>query len=306
MSRVEVAVICYNYGRFLRQCVESVLTQSHRDCRVRIIDDASTDNTPEKCAELAAEDGRVEVLRHSVNRGHIATYNEAIALAEGEYLLLLSADDYLLPGAIERAADLLDRYPQVGMLHGGWLVEWNGRRQSMLPGAAGVVTGLLEPAAFIADLARQNLVSTATAVVRTVVQKSLGGYLPELPHTADLEMWLRFALRSRVAYIDAEQAVYRRHEGNMSLRYRGLADIAQRKAALAMHLADIRALLPGGAMLGSLIHRRLSSNALYWAALAARRGSFAELLPLLSFSLSEGWRCLRTLPRVSAPPRRVV
>lgn len=302
MSRIDVAVICFNYGRFLRQCVESVLTQSHRDCRVLIIDDASSDDTVEQCARLASEDVRVEVLRHPVNRGHIATYNEAIGLATGDYLLLLSADDYLLPGALERAAEMLDRSPDAGMVHGGWLVEWNGQRQPMLPAGRGG-TRLLDPAAFIAGLARQNLVSTATAIVRTAVQKSLGGYLPELPHTADLELWLRFALHSRVGYIDAEQAVYRRHEGNMSLRWRGLADMQQRKAALDMHLPEIRNLLPGGAKLESLICRRLASNALYWAALAARHRSFADLLPLLSFSLSEAWRGVSALPRISAPPR---
>ena len=71
MSRVDVIVPCYNYGRFLRECVESVLTQPV-DVRVLIIDDASTDDTPEVAAALAAEDGRVEFRRHAVNRGHIA------------------------------------------------------------------------------------------------------------------------------------------------------------------------------------------------------------------------------------------
>jgi glycosyltransferase involved in cell wall biosynthesis len=78
MSRIDVAVICYNYGRFLRQCVDSVLAQSHKDLRVLVMDDASTDATPEVCAELAARDPRVAIHRHPVNLGHIQTYNEAI------------------------------------------------------------------------------------------------------------------------------------------------------------------------------------------------------------------------------------
>ena len=79
MSRVDVIVPCYNYGRFLRECVESVLGQPV-DVRVLIIDDASTDDTPEVAAALAAEDARVEFRRHAVNRGHIATYNEGLGV----------------------------------------------------------------------------------------------------------------------------------------------------------------------------------------------------------------------------------
>ena len=58
MSRVDVIVPCYNYGRFLRECVESVLSQPV-EVRVLIIDDASTDDTPEVAAALAAEDANL-------------------------------------------------------------------------------------------------------------------------------------------------------------------------------------------------------------------------------------------------------
>ena len=117
MSRVDVIVPCYNYGRFLRECVESVLTQPV-DVRVLIIDDASTDDTPEVAAALAAEDARVEFRRHAVNRGHIATYNEGLEWVSGDYNLLLSADDLLVEGALLRASRLMDANPDVGLVYG--------------------------------------------------------------------------------------------------------------------------------------------------------------------------------------------
>src|SRR5690348_14683949 len=112
VSTVDVIVPSYRYGRFLRQCVESVLTQSVRNVRVLIIDDASPDNTSEVAAGLASEDGRVEWRRHTANIGHIATYNEGIEWVSARYTLLLSADDYLLPGALERAVNLMDAHPE--------------------------------------------------------------------------------------------------------------------------------------------------------------------------------------------------
>src|SRR5256885_7498232 len=107
MTQVDVVVPCYNYAGFLRQCVESVLSQEGVDVRVLIIDDCSKDATPEVGAALAAQDARVEFRRHAVNHGHIATYNEGLLdWAAGEFSLLLSADDVLIPGAFARATRL--------------------------------------------------------------------------------------------------------------------------------------------------------------------------------------------------------
>src|SRR4051794_33278755 len=117
MSRVDVIVPCYKYAHFLRECVESVLNQPV-DVRVLILDDASPDDTPGVAAGLIARDRRVEYRRHEVNRGHIATYNEGIDWASGEYMLLLSADDLVTPGAFGRAVRLMDEHRDVGLTYG--------------------------------------------------------------------------------------------------------------------------------------------------------------------------------------------
>src|SRR5579884_1695444 len=111
MSQVDVVIPCYNYARFLHQCVQSVLSQEGVDVRVLIIDDASKDETPQVGAALAAQDKRVEFRRHRTNHGHIATYNEGlIDWAAGEFSLLLSADDVLIPGSFARAVKLLSQH----------------------------------------------------------------------------------------------------------------------------------------------------------------------------------------------------
>ena len=118
VSSVDVVVPCYRYGHFLRECVESVLNQSGVNVRVLIIDDASPDNTAELSTALVNEDPRVGFIRHRENKGHITTYNEGIEWASADYFLLLSADDYLLPGALSRAAELMDAHPEVGLTFG--------------------------------------------------------------------------------------------------------------------------------------------------------------------------------------------
>jgi hypothetical protein len=235
VSSVDVVVPCYRYGHFLRECVESVLAQPGPRVRVLIIDDASPDNTGEVAAELAKGESRVSVVRHASNKGHIATYNEGIEWASADYMLILSADDYLLPGALTHSATLMDAYPEVGFTFGN-VIELRDNRD-LNRGSVDVITKagwrILRGLEFIELSASRNIVPTPTAVVRTALQKRLGGYLKDLPHSGDMEMWLRLAAHASVGSLEACQAVYRRHSGNMSLNYMALLpDLQQRKAAL--------------------------------------------------------------------------
>src|SRR5262245_6959171 len=118
MKRVDVIVPCYNYGRYLNECVRSILSQEGVDVRVLIIDDASPDDSAEVAARLAAADSRVEARRHATNQGHIATYNEGLEWGTADYTLLLAADDMLTPGSLPRSVRPLEAHPEVGFTHG--------------------------------------------------------------------------------------------------------------------------------------------------------------------------------------------
>jgi len=87
MSSVSVVIPCYKYGHFLEDAVGSVLDdQEGVDVRVLIIDDASPDDSAEVARKIAARDPRVEVIVHTTNKGHIATYNEGLLdWADGDY-----------------------------------------------------------------------------------------------------------------------------------------------------------------------------------------------------------------------------
>ena len=67
---------------------------------------------------MAQDDPRVSVIAHSRNCGHIETYNEGIAAASADYFLLLSADDMLVPGALQRAIEVMDANPDVVLTYG--------------------------------------------------------------------------------------------------------------------------------------------------------------------------------------------
>lgn len=295
MSSIDVIVPCYRYGRFLRQCVESILSQDAGRIRVLIIDDHSPDETSEVGPALAREDTRVTYRRHPVNRGHIATYNEGIEWLKADYMLLLSADDYLLPGSFRRAFALLDADSRIGLCFGPAVVQQaDGSTVASRPK---VLADAKEPVVFEgADFIRHaaierasNIVPTPTAIVRTSLLQRVGGYRVDLPHSADFELWLRLAANGRVAAVSAPQAVYRRHENNMSTAYlqdSNLTDLQQRRAAVDAFLTACEASFPPARKLHGELLRHLAREMLHCASDAFNHGRFDQSARLRSMALT--------------------
>jgi len=242
MSSVDVIVPCYRYGHFLRECVESVLAQSGVDVHVLVIDDNSPDNTSEIGAQLASEDSRVTFLKHSTNVGNIDTYNEGIDWCSSDYMLLLSADDYLLPGSLARALAVLDAHPDAVLACGQAVVADEGQPFShILPEEQRPTYTIITGDDFIETACEHsfgNPIYTATAVVRTSAQKTVGHYNSKLPHAGDLEMWLRLARVGSVAMLDSYQAVWRRHGSNMHYLYAGVPNLRQHLLAFESALVN--------------------------------------------------------------------
>ncbi len=289
MSRVDVIIPCYKYAHYLRQCVESVLSQSHKDLRLLVIDDASPDDTPQVAQELVAQDQRVAYLRHEANRGHIATYNEGLEWAAGDYVLLLSADDLLTKGVLERGVTLLDDNASTGFIHGRQ-IRFDGDRPLPPCRTVSDYSWQVHPGReFLATCCEtgENPVATPTAIVRNTLLRQLGGYRHDLPHTADMELWMRLAARAPVGWLETHQAYKRMHAANMQLQYQAALDeLRHRRAAFS-------AVFEGGALglaekdhLRATAWRRLGISA-FWAASAAFDDDDASRCQeLLEFALS--------------------
>jgi glycosyltransferase involved in cell wall biosynthesis len=298
MSQVCVVIPCYKYGRYLRECVRSVLDdQPGSDVRVLIIDDASPDGSADVARQLAAADHRIEVLVHPENRGHIATFNEGIMeWADGDYCVLLSADDMLTPGALRRATEFLDAQPHVGFAYGHVVIF---QQDAPLPTARTDLRGMtIWPGrSWLGYMFRaaDNPIATAEVVVRTSLQHQVGPYDPSLPHTSDLAMWLRLAVHADVGFIRADQAYYRRHASNMSSDYATpIEGLRERRRAYDALLE--RGGLTGADGLADLVHRRFAQQALRAANRAYdRRGADPAVDELEAFAF-DSWPAAARLP----------
>jgi hypothetical protein len=236
LSTVDIVIPCYNYARYLRACVKSVLAQPGVDVRILIIDDASSDDTAEVGRELAECNRAVEFRRHTVNKGHIATYNEGLlGWSTADYVVLLSADDMLAPGSLRRAVQIMDADKTIGMVYGRAI---HFHEEGNLPSVSERTAGY---SYFSGDSwlekrcrAGHNVITSPEVVVRGSVQRSVGGYCSELPQSGDLEMWLRIAAVSNIAYVrGVPQAFYRVHQASMQrTTFRGsFVDLVHRKDA---------------------------------------------------------------------------
>lgn len=289
-AHVAVVIPCYNYGRYLSACVDSVLTQAGVTTQVHILDDASTDGSAAVAEAIAARDPRVQLTCHHENKGHIATYNEGLSAVDSDYVVLLSADDMLAPGALARATALMENFPSVGLVYGhpqafdtepvrnsdklrNWSV-WRGEKWI----AAQFRRGL-------------SIITSPEAVVRTSVQHQVGYYRPELPHSGDLEMWLRIADISDVGRVNGADQAYRRlHAASMMTTGYGslLRDLEERVKAYESFLTGSRLSGPRIDSLRSTVNRRMAMEALEWSASKCTAGdaSADDIARALAFARS--------------------
>lgn len=286
MSAIDIVVPCYNYSHFLEDCVGSILTQSVTDLRVLIIDDASRDNSVAVARRLALADPRVTVVAHARNKGHIATFNSGIAWANGKYFLLISADDVLAPGALERAIKLMDEHPEIVLTYGDIETWREGDPRPAIKADAPLEWSRTDLIGAMCRTAT-NFVSTPTAIVRGVVQKAVGGYNPTLPHTADLEMWLRLASHGEVAYIRNVQAIYRRHGDAMSNPYLSdvLPDYLQRWRGFVAFFDRADSSDPRMAALRQSTSRALADQAFRHGIDELRRGRLKQAKALIGWAI---------------------
>jgi hypothetical protein len=259
-----VVVPCYNYGHFLHDCVQGILQQDGVDVDVLIVDDASPDGSAAVARQIADGDARVRVIEHSVNAGHIATYNEGLNDVDGDYVVLLSADDLVTPGSFHRATALMEAHPEVVMVHGFARTftsqppppRTDVRSWSVWPGAE-----------WIGRVSRAggNPVATPEVMLRNTTMRRLGGYDPRVPHAGDFLMWLRAAALGGIGRVNGvDQAYYRVHGSNMHVQQFAGADtdLRQRHQAFEIFFSEDGRGMPGIAELRATARMAVAREAL--------------------------------------------
>lgn len=207
-ASVSVIVPTFNYAHFLPAALDSVFAQTLPPREVVVVDDGSTDATPQV---LARYEGRIRAVRKE-NGGLAAARNSGAQMASGELLAFLDSDDLWLPPKLERQVALLASEPQLGLVHcGAQEVDAEGRvLRERLDGMAGWVAREML-------LFRRTVVLLAgsTILVPRRVFEAAGGFDARLPHSEDWDFCYRVALRHPIGFVNEPLVQYRLHGGNM-------------------------------------------------------------------------------------------
>ena len=201
---VSVVVPVYNQGQYLEEALQSLLTQTYRTIEIIVLNDGSTDTTPEVLKKYT---GRL-YWESQPNMGQSRTLNKGWQMAKGEFLSYLSGDDALLPDAIATFVDYLGRHPTAVLTYCDFdLIDPHSR----------VIRQVTTP-----DFNFQRMITDVVCppgpcpVFRRVAFEKAGLWDAQFRQMPDYDYWLRLGLQGDFVRIPRVLAKFRVHESSQT------------------------------------------------------------------------------------------
>jgi glycosyltransferase involved in cell wall biosynthesis len=211
LTGVSVVIPAYNYARYLPEAISSVLVQTYATLELIVVDDGSTDDTPEVCTHYT--DPRFRCVRQK-NAGLSAARNTGIQHARYSHVAFLDADDRWESGFLEAVVDQFTRLGSEFAVVATACSRMNGDGELLPPPRQNF---LLQGELTAATFCLRNRPLSSSVVVRRSVFEECGGFDTSLRSSEDRDMWIRITTRGhRFFYLAAPLASIRRHPHNMS------------------------------------------------------------------------------------------
>ncbi len=209
VPKVSVIMPVYNSEKYVREAIDSILSQTYSDFELIIINDGSTDSSVDIVKSY--NDRRIRFINNVSNSGLAVTRNQGLKLARGEYIANLDSDDRSYPERIERQVKLLDIKPDFGLV-GTYVepIDKNGHATLhdiwSFPANADEIPAIL----FFNNYFAQS----ATMIRKSALREM--GYRLDLPPAEDYDLWIRISENSRVWNLHEVLTQLRSHESNTS------------------------------------------------------------------------------------------
>jgi glycosyltransferase involved in cell wall biosynthesis len=196
---VSVIIPAYNVENTLRQCLNSVFTQSLQPREVIVVNDGSDDGTSSVCASF----GRRIIYIEQKNQGQGAARNAGIRCATGRYIAFLDADDYWKTDFLSKCVDFLSENPDLVAVMTAWKIIFNKKTTMVVPPIMNTTLELKCGALdnFFNFWAEQDYVQTGAIMIRTKTIRKAGLQRPDLRNSQDLEYWALVATYGKWGFI---------------------------------------------------------------------------------------------------------
>lgn len=216
--KVSVVMASYNHEAFVREAIESVLSQSYQDFELVITDDGSTDGTVKAIQGVA--DPRIRLNVFGENRGACVAVNDALTRARGNYIAVLNSDDYFLPGKLEKQVAFLDANPGVGAVFG--LPQFINQHGELLGNNKHFFSELFtDKNGSRAEWLRRffytgNCLCHPTVLIRKACYDVIGTFDPLLMQLPDLDLWVRLCSRYDIHVLPEQVTAFRILDGEQN------------------------------------------------------------------------------------------
>lgn len=201
---VSIVLPTYNGARYIEQSIESCLGQTHKNWELIIVDDASTDSTPDIAAQLARHDERIRHVRHATNQKLPAALNTGFELARGEYLTWTSDDNRYRPNALAEMVSGLDNCTDADLVYADYTV---------IDASGASLRNIVCPN--YTELVYRNCVGPCFLYRRHVGQE-VGQYSTDLFLAEDYDYWLRVSVQFRMVPLHRDLYLYREHSTSLT------------------------------------------------------------------------------------------
>lgn len=282
MPKVSIVTPSYNHVAFAAERVESILGQSFTDWEWLIIDDASTDGSPDVLERLTSQHPRVRVLVNESNQGMGGTVEKAIALTDGHYVHRAESDDVCHPRFLERMVEWCDAHPSVGLAHCRTL------RMDELGRTSGGYrqprhNSVTAPHPAFTRLVMGNHIAGSSVLFTRAAYEAVGGFaVRPFSVCCDWHFALRISVNFPIGYVGSPLAMHRTHGNNLSGRVGRMLDVQLFATESYELLADVFSRIPADSGLAELRPRAVRALSLghgvsfYRTACEQRRFDIAE------------------------------
>lgn len=197
-GKISVCLLSYNHVDVIESTIKSILKQSVNGYEVIVSDDCSTDGTWELVVDLASSDPRILPVRTPYNMGMPGNANFAVGHSSRPYIALLHHDDLYRHDLLEKWANVLEQHSTVAFVFNPYGVFENSYvYEETMPGECFDGKWLLDNYLF----PRWGCVVRGTAMIRRSAWEQVGGIREQFGLLADIDLWMRLAMRWQVGYV---------------------------------------------------------------------------------------------------------
>ena len=194
---ITVIVLCYNHEPFIEECLQSILNQTYQNIEVIVVDDFSNDESRERMLAFSHNKRYIKWIFNKNNIGNCRSFNQALKIAKGKYIIDLSTDDVLKPYKIEEQVKKFEESNRIGVVfsdaeyideYSNWLGIFYKKNQRIPEG------NIYE------DVLKMSFIMPSSMMIRKSILDKLGGYDENLSYE-DYDFWVRSSRIYEYAYV---------------------------------------------------------------------------------------------------------